>query len=92
MKTTALLIIILLAGCSLNTSKETLTISIPPESDQITLQYTNEIAQVLFLYYTDTKQVNHTSPLSSLSVGEIESKPDTESLSPFWKAIIAAMK
>lgn len=68
---------LLVAGCSLNTSKDRLVVG--------GSVWEQETTQVLFLYFTKAKGVRKLTPLSELYVGQLDSRPDPnaiESLQP----------
>ena len=44
------------------------------------VEYRSVLKQNLFLYYTDTKQMEEIGPFSSLCVGDIKSMPDPNSI------------
>lgn len=75
---TLLLSLLLLAGCSLNTARESLTVNVPATADRppVTLQWKSEVTQLLWWYFTKTKAVEHATPFSSTCVGSIESEPN----------------
>lgn len=77
MKTLTLITLLLLTGCSINTYKEKLTFH---KNAQEVAVYESRLEQWLFLYFTKTKQVDHRGPLSSMSVGDITSVPDANSI------------
>lgn len=86
-----LVLMLVLTGCSINSSKESLTFPIVVQGKQVVIEYKSEVWQGLFLYFTKTKGVEHITPLSSTIVGELESRPDSksiEALSPFWQALL----
>jgi hypothetical protein len=71
----------MLAGCSNNTAKETLTVTkVNHDGSYSELRYRGEVAQWLLAYFTDTKGVDASSPLSAVTVGSIDSAPDHESI------------
>jgi hypothetical protein len=78
------------AGCSINTARESLTATIPATANRppVTLRWKAEITQVLWLYFTNTKQVERVTPFSSTCVGEIEAQPDPNSISAASSGVI----
>jgi hypothetical protein len=78
------------SGCSINTARESLTVNIPATADRppVTLQWKAEITQVLWLYFTKTKQVERVTPFSSTCVGEIDAEPDPNSISAANSGVI----
>ena len=82
MKHLTLIALLLLAGCSNNTAKENLSITrTNTDGSSITLQYRGEVAQWLIAYFTTTKRINAHTPLSGVTVGQIDSEPDPNSIS-----------
>jgi hypothetical protein len=82
MKTLLILLAVMLAGCSNNTAKESWTVTkVNVDGSYIESRYRGEVAQWLLAYFTDTKEVNATSPLSAVTVGSIDSSPDPNSIS-----------
>lgn len=82
----ALTMLLKLAGCSINESKESLRIN------DDGLYYESKVSQGLFAYFTQTKQIEHVTPLSSTVVGEINSEPDPNSIDALDGLIGGAVK
>ncbi len=91
MKPALLTIILLLAGCSIHESKETLRILIPPEKPQIAIEYESKVWQGLLLYFSKNRQVRRKTPLSTLFVGDMEAMPDPNALEPLGRGIIEGL-
>ena len=94
MKTTLILalIVVCLSGCSVNSSKESLTIPITIKGQETVLTWSHKDSSVLFLYFTKYKEVESITPFSSLTVGEIESVPDANSVEAFGAGLIEGLK
>ena len=75
---TALLIFI--SGCARNRCTESLTIPLTINGQQVAAEYKSEVTQTLWLYFTKTKQIERTTPLSTLLVGDTESGADPNSI------------
>jgi hypothetical protein len=78
------------SGCSINTARESLTVTIPATADrpQVTLEWDSEIKQILVCYFTNMKQVDYRTAFSSMSVGEIEAEPDPNSIDAVSSGVI----
>lgn len=68
------LAVIALSSCAGNEHTETVT------DLEKNLIYKSEIKQTLFLYFTKTKAIDHRTDYSSLTVGEVEQVPDSNSI------------
>ena len=85
------LLMLSVAGCSQNVSSEEVSFEIV-DSELVGIQYSSEVKQDLFLYYTQTKQIEHVTPFSSTCVGDIKSYPDPCSVESFGKGLIEGIK
>jgi hypothetical protein len=75
-------------GCSNNTAKESLTVTkVNVDGSYSELRYRGEVAQWLLVYFTTTKRIQASSPLSAVTVGEIDSAPDPNSISAVGEVI-----
>ena len=83
-KATLLILILACTGCSQHITRETYTVQ--------GVQYTSEVKQNLFLYYTQTKQIEHITPFSSTYVGDIEAYPDPNSIKAVVEGAVAGLK
>ena len=80
----ALAVLLLTQGCSYNECTETVDILC---GDEVVAQYKSGVSQTLLLYFTKTKQIERTTPLSSLFIGDIESAPDPNAIGSMGGAI-----
>ncbi len=87
---TILIFMALLSGCSINSSIETLTIPLEIDGQKLEARWDSEIWQGLFLYFTKTKKIDHRTGFSSLTIGEIESIPDANSIEAVTEAAVRA--
>ncbi len=87
MKTLLLTTLLFLAGCSIHESKDTLYIKTPT----MALKYESKVWQGLLLYFSKNRQVRRTTPLSSLSVGDMEAVPDAKSIEAVGRGIIKGL-
>ena len=71
---------LLVQGCAINSATETVKIPIRVQGQIVEAEYTSQIWQGLFLYWTKSKQIDHRTEFSSLEIGEIESTPDANSI------------
>ena len=86
------LIAVCLAGCSVNTAKDRLEVPMLLDGQPVIATYESELTQVLFLYFTKTKQIYRQNPISITTVGEIESFPDPNSVRAVAEGVIAGIK
>ena len=77
-------ILISISGCSTNRHTETVTVN-------GVVIYKSEVRQDLFLYFTKTKAIDHRTDFSSLTVGEVESVPDANSIEAAVKGAVSAV-
>ena len=83
-----LILLILLSGCALNETKETLVFYIPSQKPQLRVEYESRVTQGLLLYFTKSKQIEHTSPFSTLCVGGHVTEPNSvEAIVPLLEII-----
>lgn len=82
------LLLIAVAGCALHESKETIRILIPPDKPQIVLEYESKVWGGSVLSFFKTRQVSRTTPLSELFIGDLETRPDPNSIDAVSGGII----
>jgi hypothetical protein len=68
------------ASCALHESKETFRVLIPPDKPQIALEYTSKVWGGSVLSFFKVRQVSKTGPLSELFIGDMENRPDPNSI------------
>jgi len=82
-----MLALYLVMGCSHNRCVETLTYPAYVNGQPVTAQYKSEVSQTLWLYFTKTKQIERTTPLSRLFVGELDAKPDPNAIGAAFEGV-----
>lgn len=81
----------LAAGCALHESKEVFRILIPPDNPQIVLEYGSKVWGGSVLSFFKVRQVSRTTPLSELFIGDMEYKPDPNTLNALAEGIIDSL-
>ena len=87
-----LILLLLLSGCAIHEHKETVRILIPPDKPQFVLEYTSKIWGGSVLSFFKVRQVSKISPLSELFIGDMETRPDPNSVEAFGRGLIKGLK
>ena len=88
MKTLIIIALALLTGCALHESKETFRILIPPDKPRIALEYESKVWGGSVLSFFKVRQVSKTGPLGELFIGDMEGRPDSDSIDAVSDGII----